>query len=106
MPVEIAEAAIEDFPVEISGETVKHPSHLGKHRADLLHVPARERVRQTGSRRNLSHVIVRRLGRLTEWQHVVEKMISPALANLDELSGREFCQRGASACLIAQVATN
>ncbi len=106
MSLKISKPAIENFPIEISRKPVEHASHLCQHRPDFLHVPPRQHMRQAGRRRNLTHVIIRRLRHCVERKHAVKKVIRRPRANVHQFSRREVSQRAPGAGLIEQVAAN
>ena len=81
----VAETAIEHGQIQIPREPVEHRAHLRHHLVDLLHVAARQHMRQAGGGGNLRDVIVRRLHRIAEGQFTVQEELRPVGANLHKL---------------------
>src|SRR5215471_10153712 len=61
MPADFSKSAVQDPEIEPPGQPVNYAPHISQDAMNLLHVPARQNVRQTGRRRHLFNVVLRRL---------------------------------------------
>src|SRR6186997_465472 len=73
--VDFAEAVIEHLPVNVSGQTIQDVANFSKDTANLAHVVAREREWHAGGGRNMTHVILGRLHRFTQWEGIIGKVV-------------------------------
>src|SRR5436189_4566446 len=106
MPGVFPHSIIENLPVKISRKSVKHVSHLREHGANFLHIFSHQNIRQTGSRRNLTHIIFRSLPVITKRQLSANKVFSGAGTHVYQFVGREFEKLVPSFLLVKQITAN
>src|SRR6185369_8421059 len=72
--LDLAEATVENFPIDVSGESSDHITGFRKHAVNLCHIPARECVRHACGCGSLSHIIFGRLRGVAQREGIVEKV--------------------------------